>query len=103
LSAAGYVYLTDGFGRLDLPGRLCILDIDPDWVINGTTCHWVWPHDQPANIAGAEIEVDGWFGHGVYVFDVGDLIGPPQIVKKYQKIDFTPHFNFEPSSKREPV
>jgi len=91
MSVTGTVYLTDGFERLRLPGRRSIFKLEDDWIAHGTMCSWIWPFEQPANVAGAEVELDGHSdGATTVIINVGDLDGPPEIVQYGQEINFTP-------------
>jgi hypothetical protein len=55
VSARGTVYLTDGFERLDLPGKTTTFALTDDWQIEGREIAWEWPHDSPGTVAGAII------------------------------------------------
>lgn len=83
--ARGIVFLTDGFERLDLPGRTADFRVAEDWEIIGTECRWKWPHKDPATAAGAEIITPA----GTYLVE----IRPPILLAKGNNISATPRIH----------
>lgn len=81
------IYLTDGFARLDLPGRLSTFHLDDDWVARGTECEWIWPHRQPCTVAGAEIVADGGM---ICTIDVSGMDKRPILLRKNEMIKINP-------------
>lgn len=82
------VYLTDGFERLDLPGRSAEFRLDDDWILVGAQCVWVWPHDAPGTVAGAEIVAPG----GTWQVDVGS----PVMLTKGNRLVARPRVRLDP-------
>lgn len=95
----GTVYLTDGFERLDLPGRECVFALEYDWAIRGQICSWVWPYKDNVTVAGAEIVTRGRAGEDVtWIVGVEGLGGPPFVARYYDRIEATPAIVIAPSA-----